>query len=191
MALTGEQISSSDALYLDLIDYHMSSERLAELQTVLAQVPVLNEATIGEIMSQFITAPAESEIKLRADSINKHFSYEHVQEIEQSLENEADTSNQAWAKHVLSILQQRPFMAKETSLKLQQIGQNLSLEQSMQLERDLQDIWLEQGDFIEGVRALIVDKDKTPKWRTDNSAFEPRLTALWPVTNLQPIEEIY
>lgn len=191
MALTGEQISSSDALYLDLIDYHMSSERLAELQTVLAQTPVLNEATIGEIMSQFITAPAESEIKLRADSINKHFSYAHVHEIEQSLENEADTSNQAWAKHVLSILRQRPFMAKETSLKLQQIGQNLSLEQSMQLERDLQDIWLEQGDFIEGVRALIVDKDKAPKWRTDNSAFEPRLTALWPVTNQQPIEEIY
>ena len=42
----------------------------------------------------------------------------------------------------------------------------------MQLERDLQDIWLEQGDFIEGVRALIIDKDKNPQWQTDNEDFE-------------------
>ena len=82
-------------------------------------------------------------------------------------------------------------MAKQTSLKLQQVGQNLSLEKCMQLERDLQDIWFEQGDFIEGVRALIIDKDKNPQWQTDNSKFEQVLEKLWPVWSKQSIEYIY
>ena len=81
-------------------------------------------------------------------------------------------------------------MAKQVSLKLQQVGQNLSLEKSMQLERNLQDVWMQQGDFIEGVRALIVDKDKNPQWQTDNTAFEKVLETLWPVWNTQPLEQI-
>lgn len=50
----------------------------------------------------------------------------------------------------------------------------------MQLEQNLQAIWADQGDFIEGVRALIVDKDKNPRWQTDNQQFEQILAPLWP-----------
>ena len=73
---------------------------------------------------------------------------------------------------MLSILQQRSFIAKQTSLKLQHLGRGLSLAQCMQLERDLQDIWFEHGDFIEGVRALIVDKDKQPKWQQSSPTLD-------------------
>ncbi|MEL1747318.1 enoyl-CoA hydratase/isomerase family protein, partial [Acinetobacter baumannii] len=102
----------------------------------------------------------------------------HLDEIEQSLENEQDESLKTWASKMLSILQQRSFIAKQTSLKLQHLGRGLSLPQCMQLERDLQDIWFEHGDFIEGVRALIVDKDKQPQWQERNSKFEPILEKL-------------
>jgi hypothetical protein len=77
----------------------------------------------------------------------------------------------------LKVLQQRPMLAKKASLQLQLLGQNLSLEKSMQLERALQNIWFEQGDFIEGVRALIVDKDKSPQWKTNNTKFEKLLNS--------------
>ncbi|MBU1302097.1 MAG: enoyl-CoA hydratase/isomerase family protein, partial [Gammaproteobacteria bacterium] len=33
---------------------------------------------------------------------------------------------------------------------------------AMELHLDRQ--WFDQGDIIEGVRALIVDKDKNPRW---------------------------
>ncbi|WP_425918700.1 enoyl-CoA hydratase/isomerase family protein [Acinetobacter sp. TSRC1-2] len=178
LALTGEQISSSDALYLDLVDYHVPSERFAELHAALIAAPALTSTEIRKIISAFITHPVESELQKRADHINKHFAYQNLDEIEQSLAHETDSTDQAWADKTLATLQQRPLMAKQASLKLQQVGQNLSLEKSMQLERDLQDIWLEQGDFIEGVRALIIDKDKKPQWQTDHSKFEKILEKL-------------
>ena len=191
LALTGEQISSSDALYLDLIDYHIPSDKFAELQAALIAESALNNPKIRKMISDFITDPAESELQKCADHINKHFAYQNLDEIEQSLAQETNSTDQVWADKTLTILQQRPLMAKQTSLKLQQVGQNLSLEKCMQLERDLQDIWFEQGDFIEGVRALIIDKDKNPQWQTDNSKFEQVLEKLWPVWSKQSIEYIY
>ncbi|MCO8045126.1 enoyl-CoA hydratase/isomerase family protein [Acinetobacter bohemicus] len=190
MALTGEQISSSDALYLDLIDYHVPRESFAKLEATLSAAPILNPVEIRKIVSAFITHPVESELQKHIGLINKHFSYPRLEEIEHSLAHTSDALDQDWAKKMLDLLQQRPRMAKQVSLKLQQTGQNLSLEKCMQLERDLQDIWLEQGDFIEGVRALIIDKDKNPQWQIDNVNFEKTLEKCWPAWSKQYIDSL-
>jgi len=179
MALTGEQISSSDALYLDLVDYHVPSAHFAELQASLIAAPDLNYVEIRKIIGTFITHPAESQLKTQIEQINQHFAYPSVEEIENSLAHDSKSLDRTWAQQTLSILKQRPIMAKKTSLKLQQIGQNLSLEKCMQLERVLQDLWFEQGDLIEGVRALIIDKDKNPQWQQDNSKFDLILDKIW------------
>ena len=106
--------------------------------------------------------------------IHQHFSYSTVDEIESSLAKEQDPMYQPWTGKILNVLQQRSSLAKQTSLKLQHAGRSLSLEQCMQLERDLQDIWFEHGDLIEGVRALLIDKHKQPKWQSEN----PTLTKI-------------
>ena len=178
MAITGKQISSSDALYLDLIDYHVPSEQLSALQAALIAAPNLSKANIEQIIARFITRPAESELKQLIEPIRKHFGFQHLDEIEHSLEHEQEEQFKTWASKLLDILQQRSFIAKQTSLKLQYLGRGLSLQQCMQLERDLQDIWFEHGDFIEGVRALIVDKDKQPKWQQRNPELEQILEKL-------------
>lgn len=174
LAITGEQISSSDALYLDLIDYHVPSERLDELLEVIIHKPELDQFQIEQIISRFITDPASSELRALTTVIHQHFSYATVDEIENSLAKELDPLYKPWTGRILNVLQQRSSLAKQTSLKLQHVGRSLSLEQCMQLERDLQDIWFEHGDLIEGVRALLIDKDKQPKWQSDN----PTLTKI-------------
>ena len=178
MATTGDQISSSDALHLDLIDYHVPSEKLAELQTALSQAKTLNKEQVQQVIAQFITRPEQSQLSLVSENIRKHFGFEHLHEIEQSLENEQDEQHQEWASKTLNTLQQRSLTAKQASLKLQQIGRGLSLQQCMQIERDLQDLWFEHGDIVEGVRALIVDKDKQPKWQQSSPVLEKILAEL-------------
>ncbi|MCK4090497.1 enoyl-CoA hydratase/isomerase family protein [Acinetobacter radioresistens] len=178
MAITGEQISSSDALYLDLIDYHVPGEKLQALQNELAHSSSLNKEKIQQMVRKYITRPAESDLSSRSENIRKHFGFKNLQDIEQSLENEQDEQYKAWTNKILITLQQRSLIAKQASLKLQHLGRSLSLQQCMQIERDLQDIWFEHGDFIEGVRALIVDKDKQPQWKKENPELEQILERL-------------
>ena len=168
LAVTGEQISSSDALYLDLIDYYVPSEHLAELVQAISVAPDVSQIKIEQLIAQFISDPEVSNIQNLADLIHQHFSHDSIEQIEASLAAENNPLNQAWTGKVLHILQQRSLIAKQTSLTLQHVGRGLSLQQCMQLERDLQDIWFEHGDLIEGVRALLIDKDKQPKWQSHN-----------------------
>ena len=156
----------------------ISSEKLAELQTALSQAKTLNKEQVQQVIAQFITRPEQSQLSLVSENIRKHFGFEHLHEIEQSLENEQDEQHQEWASKTLNTLQQRSLTAKQASLKLQQIGRGLSLQQCMQIERDLQDVWFEHGDIVEGVRALIVDKDKQPKWQQSSPVLEKILAEL-------------
>lgn len=168
LAVTGEQISSSDALHLDLIDYYVPSERLPDLVNSIRSSEILDKLTIEQIISRFITDPDVSEIRNLSSVIHQHFSHASIEQIEASLAAESDALYQPWAHKVLNVLQQRSLIAKKTSLTLQHVGRGLSLKQCMQLERDLQDIWFEHGDLMEGVRALLIDKDKQPKWQSHN-----------------------
>ena len=57
LATTGDQISSSDALYLDLIDYHVPSQQFNALFDALSQSSNLSKDKIEQIISKFITRP--------------------------------------------------------------------------------------------------------------------------------------
>ena len=174
LALTGEQITAADAVALKLVDYHVTSADLAEFEHRLSQAAVLNAQKIGEVALALATPAASSPLLEHITEIEQYFSASSVREIEAALAE----SEHAWAQATLAILQQRSPVAKRVSLQLQQLGQQLTLPEAMQLERDVQGLWFEQGDFIEGVRALIIDKDKQPKWRTDEPELEQKIRAL-------------
>jgi hypothetical protein len=50
------------------------------------------------------------------------------------------------------------------TLELLRRGRNLPLADCFAQELHLDYQWFAKGDLMEGVRALIIDKDKTPRW---------------------------
>jgi hypothetical protein len=53
----------------------------------------------------------------------------------------------------------------EVTLEQLRRGATLSLAECFRMELNLVHGCFEQGDFIEGIRALIVEKDNQPRWR--------------------------
>jgi enoyl-CoA hydratase/carnithine racemase len=52
-----------------------------------------------------------------------------------------------------------------TTQRLLQLGRNKAMAECFVMEYALLEEWMVHGDFMEGVRALLIDKDNQPKWR--------------------------
>ncbi|MNH29255.1 3-hydroxyisobutyryl-CoA hydrolase [compost metagenome] len=64
----------------------------------------------------------------------------------------------------MKLLDSRSPLAMATTLELLRRGRYLSLAECFALELHLDYQWFDKGDLMEGVRALIIDKDKRPRW---------------------------
>lgn len=178
LALTGEQISAADALAFQLVDAMVQQQDLAQLEHALIAAQMLDIASIKRLISEHSIKLETYPLKSHVACIEQCFKQASVENIESALQHVQD-EEQAWAHSILAILQQRSPMAKRASFVLHHLGRNLSRQQAMLLERQVQALWFEQGDFIEGVRALIIDKDKQPKWHADQPDLDAKINALY------------
>jgi enoyl-CoA hydratase/carnithine racemase len=111
------------------------------------------------------TAPAApGELETLRPAIEEHFGHDSVEAIVASLEAERHPDHQPWAARTLEALARRsPTLLKVTLEQLRR-GATLSLADCFRMELNMVHACLEQGDFIEGIRAAMVDKDNRPRW---------------------------
>ena len=88
------------------------------------------------------------------------------------LAREAETGgpDREWAAEThASLLTKSPTSLKVTLRQLI-VGSRYDLEQALALEYRLTQHFMEGHDFYEGIRAVLVDKDQTPRWRPPSLA---------------------
>jgi enoyl-CoA hydratase/carnithine racemase len=102
---------------------------------------------------------------LAREMIDRHFAFDNVAEIVASLRSETDPAAKAWAGETLDALAKRsPTMLCVTLEQLRR-GAKLALADCFRMELNLIHACFEQGDILEGIRAVLVDKDNDPRWR--------------------------
>jgi hypothetical protein len=120
-------------------------------------------------LRQFIYARAAQglpapNLSVLRPAIDQHFSHSTVRAILASLEAETRSEYVAWAEQTVKLLRSRsPTMLGATLRQLQR-GKDMSLAACFRMEFTMAQQCFEQGDFLEGVRALIIDKDNSPHW---------------------------
>jgi enoyl-CoA hydratase/carnithine racemase len=139
---------------------------------------------------------ARGEIEGLRPAIDEHFAHGSVEEIVRSLAGERRPEYAPWARRTAEGLARRsPTMLKVTLEQLRR-GATMSLAECFRMELNLIERCFEQGDIIEGIRAVIVEKDNAPRWspsaltQVDRASverfFEPRWTpARHPLASLQ------
>ena len=114
--------------------------------------------------------PGEPELaKVRA-AIDRHFAQPSVEAIVASLEGERDPACAEWAKKSLERLARSSPTMLEVTFEQIRRGAHLDLAGCFRMERSLIRGAFEHGDFIEGIRALIIEKDNAPKWKPPSLA---------------------
>ncbi|MDQ0740383.1 enoyl-CoA hydratase/isomerase family protein [Pseudomonas sp. W4I3] len=167
LGVTGVQIRAADALYCGLADWYLDSARLTELGHKLdslqwrdSPLKDLQGALAKLAVQQLPDAPLAA---LRP-AIDHFFALPDVPSIVEQLQEVTVADSHEWALTTANLMQTRSPLAMAVTLQMLRRGRHLPLEQCFALELHLDRQWFARGDLIEGVRALIIDKDKNPQW---------------------------
>jgi enoyl-CoA hydratase len=155
LALTGAPVGGADAVLCGLADYYISSDNLGDLATALESGSV--DATLEKFAEQPPTAPLEAD----REWIDAVYSAGTVEEIVRRLSERPETAAQAAAE---TIATKSPTSLKVTLRALREARAFSTLEQALDQEFRVSLACARVGDFVEGVRATLVDKDRDPQW---------------------------
>ena len=159
LGLTGNSIYAQDALEIKAVN---SIVRKENLEAVLADF--IQHKDIKKACKPYQTSAKAFFNTENKKLIEKHFSLPSLPQIMESLQQ--DTSDFA-QKTYQELLQRSPTSLFVVHAALNK-AEKLSFEESLQMEFDLTYQFLQKYDFYEGVRAALVDKDKSPKWQPDD-----------------------
>ncbi|KAJ1296160.1 hypothetical protein BS78_01G278400 [Paspalum vaginatum] len=169
VALAGARLDGAEMLACGLATHFVQSNRLLLLEESLKKVDTSNTFAVCGIIDQFAQQPSlkENSSLNRLEIINKCFSKRTVEEIISALEQEASNLADEWVAATIQSLKK----ASPTSLKIslrsiregrtQTIGECLRREYRMVCHVMRGDF---SRDFFEGCRAILIDKDRKPKW---------------------------
>ncbi|QCB95727.1 enoyl-CoA hydratase/isomerase family protein [Arthrobacter sp. PAMC25564] len=153
-ALTGAHLDGADALFLGLADTFVPSGRLAELAAALETQPV--EAAVARFSEQ----PPASTLERQREWIDACYSGDDAEEILRRLRAFGGET----AGPAETIAAKSPTAVKVALESLRRV-RGLSLAEALEQEYRVGLRFLEGPDFREGIRAQVVDKDRTPHWQ--------------------------
>jgi enoyl-CoA hydratase len=162
LALTGARAAAADAIYCGLADLHIPAARLDELPAALADSRGMHD--VKARLDSFTAPPAAGRLAAARAWIDRCYGVDTVEEIFDRLAQ----CDEEEARAALETM--RKMSPTSLKITLRNIRSALSfeeVEQSFQQDYRVSLACVAEHDFIEGIRATIVDKDRNPVWRPD------------------------
>jgi enoyl-CoA hydratase len=157
LALTGHRLDGAECLALGLASHYLHSAALEDAKARIATEPQRIEAILTDLS---VPAP-DARILADRDAIDRLFASDILEDIFAALE--ADPGE--WAQQQLATLRTKSPQTMKVSLRLLHEGAMMpTFEDEMRQEYAVGAHVVQRHDFLEGVRAVIVDKDNAPRW---------------------------
>lgn len=157
LGLCGVRMNGSDAIQAGFADTFVSRAKTHQLVAALVQ----GGDPIDEIVDQFAEPVPASALAARRELIDRLFAGSDMQTIMSSL---LTTTDEVARKAHDDLVVRSPKALALTLEAILRARKYKSVEEALTVEFRLVNRLYEDGEFIEGVRALLVDKDKKPRW---------------------------
>jgi len=157
LGTTAARMTAGDAIAVGFADHFIPE----------AEWPALIEALeeTGDIMvlEQAVQPAPDSPLMAQLDDINRHFGGESLGDILNSLEADGG----AFAMDAIKRLSRNAPLSMACTVEMihRLRGPSLTLRKALDMEYRFTYRSMEHGDFLEGIRAQIIDKDRNPQWQ--------------------------
>lgn len=163
LALTGARLKGADVAAAGIATHFLPSELVPNLKSQLLEADFSNGALamLDEILRHLTHAIPAGSFESNMPAINTCFGFDRAEEIVSALQ--ADGGD--WATQQLETLATKsPRTIKVALRQLREGARFETFEQNMTNEYRIGARQVQSADFLEGVRAVIIDKDHAPKW---------------------------
>jgi 3-hydroxyisobutyryl-CoA hydrolase len=157
LALTGNRLKGQDVKKVGIATHFVSGSNLESLENVFLQSSDLNSDRVDEILRRHDEKVADD---YDTSHITRCFSANRLEDILQNLEKD----NSEWAKQQLKLLKKMSPRSLKIAIRQMELGATKSLKECFEMEYQMGWRFGKNSDFVEGVRALLVDKCNQPKW---------------------------
>jgi enoyl-CoA hydratase len=158
LALTGRRLERADAYALGLVTHCIAAKAFSDVESRLALAE-----PVDRILDGLHEDPGPAPLAGIRDVIDRCFSAPTVPAIMARLEAEQG-AHQAWARTVGAELAAKSPVSLALTLAYLHAARAMDLRQTLMMDYRLAVRCLQAPDFVEGVRAAVIDKDHTPRW---------------------------
>ena len=157
LALTGARLDGAECLALGLATHFVPALALDDLKARIAAEPDRLEA----LLAGHSAPPPPARIEAHRGDIDRLFAADDYEEVLEALREDGGE----WAQAQLETLACKSPLACKVSLRLLYDGGLMQdFAEEMRQEYAVATRVVQRHDFVEGVRALLVDKDNQPAW---------------------------
>ncbi len=170
LGLTGAHMNAADALFVGLADRFIRHQDKAAVAQALQEADWSVEPAHITVSQVLRRAERESQPALPESPVREHFDTlqsltdaDTVTDVVASIR--AYTGDSRWLGKAAAALSSASPTSMAIIWRHLQVSRTASLAEVLNSERGLSVQCLRKGEFAEGIRALLIDKDQQPRWR--------------------------
>jgi enoyl-CoA hydratase len=171
LALTAHLFNGADAIYLGAADYYIKSDQWEALkQEIEAKdwIAADDQQAAADKLRKMIAdvavdAVPESSLATVQEKVDRHFAYGSVADILASLDKAAEEGDE-WAAETAKTIRSKSPISLAVALEQLVRGKSMTIENCFRMEMNMSMHFIHSHDFYEGVRSVLVDKDRNPHW---------------------------
>jgi len=165
LGLTGARLGPADAHQLGLVKQIIPSDQFQNVLANLieADLSIDAHARVDACLQCYAMPMQPGPVMNSKAAINSCFNYDDVESIMAALIETDDT----WQADTTKILEQKAPLSLKVTLEQIRKAKFMSMGDCIKMDYCLVGHFMQGHDFYEGVRALLVDKDKSPHWQPE------------------------
>jgi enoyl-CoA hydratase len=163
-ALTCARMNAGDAIALGLADWFVPRDRLDALLGALADLPVTDDLpdAVGAVVSALAQPAPNGELEDQRPWVDP--CYQGAPDVTEVLRRLEASDHSLAAPAAKEIARHSPTSLEVALHAVRRARELGSLEEALDQEFRVSTRCFEGPDMVEGIRALVVDKDRNPQW---------------------------
>lgn len=161
--LTGHVMNGADAIAADFADIFIPTEKWPAARAALCALPQgAGNMNVKLALKKFASPAGDAPVAAQRAVIDRLFAFETVDEIVAALEKDGSD----FAREALATMKTKSPTSMVVTLRLlREARKSKSLKECLAREFIAAQRVFKSDEFLEGVRAAVVDKDRNPKWQ--------------------------